>query len=164
MLPNHLLMLTSAFKMLVGASTEFDTYTLLRLQAKSYRLIKNAVSETLHQYKLSVLDWSLLGILFQKPEGSRFVEISSAMGVEPPFVTELITTLKKKSFVKIESDSEDRRAKCILLSKKSTELIPIIEKEIKETLSHLLKDVSSSDFRGYKATMEKMLSNLDKKN
>ena len=100
MLPNHLLMLTSAFKKLVGASTEFDTYTLLRLQAKSYRLIKNAVSETLHQYKLSVLDWSLLGILFQKPEGSRFVEISTTMGVEPPFVTELITTLKKKGFVK----------------------------------------------------------------
>jgi len=96
MLPNHLLMLTSAFKKLVGAFTEFDTYTLLRLQAKSYRLIKNAVSETLHQYKLSVLDWSLLGILFQKPEGSRFVEIATTMGVEPPFVTELITTLKKR--------------------------------------------------------------------
>src|SRR3989344_5515818 len=96
MLPNYLLMLTSAFKKLVGASTEFDSYTLRRLQAKSYRLIKNAVPETLHQYKLSVLDWSLLGLLFQRPEGSRFVEISTAMGVEPPFVTELITTLKKK--------------------------------------------------------------------
>lgn len=154
-------MLTSAIKKLVGASTEFDTYTLLRLQAKSYRLIKNAVTETLHPYKLSVLDWSVLGLLFQKPEGSRFVEISTSMGVEPPFVTELVTILKKKGFVKIENDPEDRRAKCILLSKKSTDLIPTVEQEIKETLSHLLKNVSSADFRGYKTTMEKMLSNLD---
>ena len=87
-------MLTSALKKLVGSSTEFDSYTLLRLQAKSYRLIKNSVSETLSRHGLSVLDWSLLGILFQKPEGGRFVEISQEMGVEPPFVTELVTVLK----------------------------------------------------------------------
>ena len=132
MLPNNLPMLTSAFRKFVSSSTEFDSYTLLRFHAKSYRLIKNVVTETLHKYKLSVLDWSLLGILFQKPEGSRFVEISNEMGVEPPFVTELITILKKKNYVKIEGDHEDHRAKCILLSKKSMETIPTIEKEIKE--------------------------------
>lgn len=156
-------MLTSALKKLVGSSTEFDSYTLLRLQAKSYRLIKNNLSETLRAHKLSVLDWSLLGVLLQKPEGCRFVEISTAMGVEPPFVTELVTILKKKGFVKIENDPEDRRAKSVLLSKKSIELIPSVETEIKETLSFLLGDVSSAEFRGYRTTMEKMLHQLDNK-
>ncbi|KKQ38898.1 MAG: MarR family transcriptional regulator [Candidatus Roizmanbacteria bacterium GW2011_GWA2_37_7] len=155
-------MLTSALKKLVGSSTEFDSYTLLRLQAKSYRLIKNSVSETLSRHGLSVLDWSLLGILFQKPEGGRFVEISQEMGVEPPFVTELVTVLKKKGFVKIENNPEDRRAKYVLLSKKSTDSIPSIEQEIKNILSQLLDGVSSSEFRGYKTTMEKMLKNLNK--
>jgi len=162
-LPNNDRMLTSAFKKLVGFSTEFDSYTLLRLQAKSYRLIKNSVSEVLSKNKLSVLDWSLIGILYKKPEGSRFVEISTIMGVEPPFVTELVTILKKKGFVKIEDDPEDKRAKCVLLTKKSTELIPLVENNIKESLSPLLEDISSSEFRGYQTTMEKLLHNLHKK-
>jgi len=157
-------MLTSALKKLVGLSTEFDSYTLFLLHAKSYRLIKNCVSETLDKHKLSVLDWILLGILFHKPKGCKLIEISISMGVEPPFVTELVAILEKKNFVEIENDPEDRRAKCVLLSKKGEEIIPLVEKEIKKILSQLLDNISSAEFRGYKSTMENMLKNLKNKN
>lgn len=154
-------MLKNAFQRLVGGKTEIETYTLLRLQAKTYRLVKNYVAPILGKHKLSTLDWSMLGLLKNNPKGCRFVDVSTQMGVEPPFVTELVTSIKKAKLIKIDADSEDRRAKIIVLTTKGQDLVQELEKQIEERLDTLLADVSASEFDGYIKMMTALSEKLD---
>ena len=156
-------MLKNALQKLVGGKTDFETYTLLRMQAKTYRLVKNYVSPVLAKYKLSTLDWSLLGLLKEYPEGCRFIQISQQMGVEPPFITELVSSIKKNKLIKTESDPDDKRAKILVLTKKGEELVDVLEKQIQERLLNLLNDVSASDFTGYLNIMNQLSKKIDEK-
>ncbi len=154
-------MLKNALQKLVGNKTDFETYTLLRLQAKTYRLVKNYVSPILQKHKLSTLDWSLLGLLKEYPNGCRFIEISQQMGVEPPFVTELVSSIKKEKLIKTENDPEDRRAKILVLTKKGQDLIDNLETQVEERLLKLLEDAPSSDFTGYINTMQYLSKRIE---
>jgi len=156
-------MLKNALQKLVGGKTDFETYTLLRMQAKTYRLVKNYVSPILTKHKLSTLDWSLLGLLKEYPKGCRFIQISQKMGVEPPFITELVSSIKKNKLIKTENDLEDKRAKILILTKKGEELVDSLEKQIQERLVNLLNDVSSSDFTGYINVMNHLSKKIEEK-
>lgn len=156
-------MLKNALQKLVGGKTDFETYTLLRMQAKTYRLVKNYVSPILAKHKLSTLDWSLLGLLKEYPEGCRFIQISQQMGVEPPFITELVSSIKKNKLIKTENDQKDKRAKILVLTKKGEELVEELEKKIQDRLVNLLNDVSSSDFTGYINIMNHLSKKIDNK-
>lgn len=156
-------MLKNALQKLVGGKTDFETYTLLRMQAKTYRLVKNYVAPVLAKHKLSTLDWSLLGLLREFPQGCRFIQVSQQMGVEPPFITELVSTIKKNKLIKIDNDPDDKRAKILLLTKKGEELVDSLEKQIQERLVNLLNDVSSSDFTGYINTMNHLSKKIEEK-
>lgn len=153
-------MLKSAFQKLVGGKTAFETYVLLRLQAKTYRLVKNYVAPILEQHHLSTLDWSLLGLLKEYPEGCRFIAISQQMGVEPPFITELVTAIKKQGVITIKEDPQDRRAKILLLTTKGEDLVRGLEEEMQKKLEGLFDDVSVSEFQTYLHFMEKMIHKI----
>lgn len=90
------IMLHPALRKFVKQPRSLESFGLLRLQAKSYRMVKSLVSENLKSHHISVLEWTLLGILYESPEGCQFVSLSRLMGVEPPYITELVKGLEEK--------------------------------------------------------------------
>jgi MarR family transcriptional regulator for hemolysin len=155
-------MLKDALQKLVGQKETLKSYDILRLQAKTYRLMRYMVDRLLKEHNLKTLDWSILGLLDARKEGMRFTEIAREMGVEPPFITELISKLEKKSIVTSKDNPQDRRAKLIELTKKGQKKVEEIEKQLYTSMSEFLKEISSNEVATYKNVMNKMETLLEK--
>jgi MarR family transcriptional regulator for hemolysin len=156
-------MLKDAFQKLVGQKDVIKTHDILRLQAKTYRLMRYLVDRNLKIHGLKTLDWTILGLLDEKKEGMRFSEIAQKMGVEPPFITELISKLEKQHIVSAKDNPQDRRAKLIELTKKGQKKVEEIEKEIYKRMNDFMKDISANEIATYKNVMNKMEEYLEKK-
>jgi len=156
-------MLKSAFEKLVRQTPSYESHDLIRLQSKIARLTKNLTEKTLAEFKLSPLQWSIIGIAKTHPQGVRYVTISQRMGVEAPFVTEVVDTLKKKGVLKISTDPEDKRAKVVTLSARGEGLVSEIEKKVKGKIDNTFSDLSSSDIKTYLSTIRKMIEKIEAK-
>jgi DNA-binding MarR family transcriptional regulator len=149
-------MLKNAFQRLVGGKEHIKTYELIRLQAKTYRSLKNYFNTKLENEKLSSLEWSVLGLLHKSENGLRFIEIAQKMGVEPPFITELISQLEKQKLVKTMDNPQDKRAKIVQLSDKGAKKLNSVENNLEEKITNLFSDISASEWQTYRNVMEKI--------
>lgn len=154
-------MLKSAFDKLVNAPSNIKSFDLILQQAKSNRFVKSYTSHILERYDLSTLDWSLLGSIYKEPDGCRFVDISKSMGVEPPFVTELMNDPKLKTYLDIKTDPEDRRAKIVALTNKGKQRVTDIEKRLHASLSKVLSAIPNADMKTYVNVMQKLIDKLE---
>lgn len=149
-------MLKNALQRLVGSKETIKTYELIRLQAKTYRSLKNYFNTKLEDEKLSSLEWSVLGLLAKNLDGMRFIEIAQQMGVEPPFITELISQLEKQRLVKTMDNPQDKRAKIVQLTEKGTKKLTSVEGTLEEKITNLFSDISASEWQTYRNVMEKI--------
>ncbi len=157
-------MLKNALQKLVGQKDSVKSHDVIRLQAKTYRLTKYFFNELLKEHTLSTLDWSILGLLNESQEGIRYTNIAKRMGVEPPFVTELVSKLEKKKMVISKDSPLDKRAKQVLLTKKGHHKLDDIEKAIDTKMNDFFASISSSDLQTYRNVMKKMEDLLEKNN
>ncbi len=149
-------MLKNALQRLVGTKEHIKTYELIRLQAKTYRSLKNYFNTKLLEEKLSSLEWSILGLLHKHEEGLRFIEVAQKMGVEPPFVTELISQLEKQKMIKTMDNPQDKRAKIVQLTDKGIKKLNSVETNLEEKVMNLFSDISASEWQTYRSVMEKI--------
>lgn len=157
-------MLKNPFSHLVGNKESIKTYDLIRLQGKSYRFIKNYVNTALAKEKLTSLEWGILGLLYENDDGQRYIEIAQSMGVEPPFVTELVSKLLKQNLIHTKDSPRDRRAKVLSLSEKGEKRVEAVEKKLEELLLSQFTDISSGEWKTYKEVMNKMIVITEKNN
>ncbi len=149
-------MLKNPFYNLVGHKENIKTYNLIRLQGKSYRFIKNYINEFLSANKLSSLEWGILGLLYENADGMQYREIAQSMGVEPPFITELISKLQKLNVIKIKDSEKDKRSKLVSLTEKGKKHVETIEKNLKEKFTSHLKDISPNEWSDFLDMLRKI--------
>ncbi len=137
-------MFKNALQRLIGTREPVKTYDLLRLQAKSYRLLKNEIDVYLKDYKISALDWMVVGLLHKAHDGLKFGEIATELGVEPPFVTELVNGLEKRHYIAIKESPVDKRSKIVKLTNKAFDIIAVVEKNLQIKLKSINKNISFS--------------------
>lgn len=149
-------MLKNAFQRLVGSKEQIKTYELIRLQAKTYRSLKNYFNTKLQVEKLSSLEWSVMGLIHKTDNGLRFIEIAQRMGVEPPFVTELISRLEKQKLVRTMDNPQDKRAKIVQLTEKGEKKLSSVEQNLEAKITNLFSDISANEWQAYRNVMEKI--------
>lgn len=136
------------------------TYTSGLLWAKAYRILRGKVTETLEKYHLTMTEWALLGKLYDaKDEGVHLADVASALGVEPPLVTTMVSQLEKKGLVGRKEDVRDRRAKFISLTDESRSLVPKIEEAMQKTQTDLLKGLTTEDVATFMKVLESLVKN-----
>jgi DNA-binding MarR family transcriptional regulator len=133
---------------------KFTTYSIGLLQAKSYRVLKNKTSYFLLPYKLSTVDWALLGILYECSEDMYLSEIADVLGVKAPFVTRLITQLEKRKLIIVERSVVDTRAKHMYLTPAGTQLVKTVESKLRVVSRSWITGVSPRDLIGYVRVLE----------
>ena len=138
------------------------TYRLGLLQARAYRILKKSSSDHLVAVDISTLDWALLGLLYDEPKGYRLNKVAELLGVESPFVTEMVKTLKRKGYVEQAVDAKDSRAKILKLTPKGKEFVPILDGSLKKKLRYLLSGASPKDIYGYLKVLEQIIQNENK--
>jgi DNA-binding MarR family transcriptional regulator len=97
-----------------------------------------------------------MGILNDSESGVRFSAIAREMGVEPPFVTELVSKLEKKKLVVIKDSEQDKRAKEVVLTKKGQNRIDALEKALDGELVTFFSSISSGELQTYRQVMKKI--------
>ena len=80
------------------ASYNRKTYRVGLLQAKAYRILKSRTTKILEPFDISTIEWAFLGLLYDKAS-LRTKVAARELGVEAPFITALVSSLKKRSFV-----------------------------------------------------------------
>ena len=140
-------MLKNPFLHLVATKETIKTYELIRLQGKSYRFIKNHVNDALSKGKFSALEWGILGLLYENSEGLRYIEIAKNIGVEPPFITELVSKLLVQNLIHSKDSEKDKRAKVVSLSEKGRKLVASVEKNLEDGLLSKFADISSGKWK-----------------
>lgn len=137
-----------------------STYHLILLQSKSNRIVKTLTSSALKKYKLSYVDWALLGLLFEGQE-LCYGSLAEELGVEPSFVSVLVEGLQKKGYIRQKKNASDKRVKFVALTKKGQSLIPNVEESLRKTLDSVFGSISASDLARFTHVME-LISRLDK--
>lgn len=152
-------MVKKFIKETLGIKTTLTTYGVGLLQAKVYRILKSFTAKVLKKYRISTIEWAMLGLLYENSAGMRYVAIAKEIGVEAPFVSHLVDTLTKKDLIEIQADELDKRAKKVLLNAKGNELVGEVEKVLRQEIKKLLKGASPQGVIGYLKTMEKIVQN-----
>lgn len=137
-------------------------YKLSLLQAKSYRFFKAYTTHILKKHKVSLLDFSLLGIIYDNHE-VRLSDLAQELGVEPPFITVLVEELTKKNYTALVIDKDDKRVKKITLTKKGKTFLEHTENDIKNEMKPLLKGLSVEMYI-YIKVMQTLITNSEKIN
>ena len=131
-----------------------STYENARLQVVGYRAIQNRVNELLSEYDMNTSQWIILGWLYDHPGGLRVTALGEVLEVETPLITALLQPLQARGLVRLNADPTDGRAKLTTLSKKGTQLVPKLEKQLTNHLQHFEASISPAEMRTYFMALE----------
>lgn len=157
-------MLTNPFQRLIGTKESIKTYDLVRDMGRSYRLIKNYLNTILKKDELSSLEWGLLGLLYKNKEGMRYVELAQSMGVEPPFITELISALTRQKLVQYRDSDKNKRAKIVSLTEKGEVKVELIEKKLEESFLSKFAHISNNEWSKYGSVIKQIITQIETEN
>lgn len=147
------------FKKARNAPTLMTTYRVGLVQAKAFRILNMRTVEALEPYGIRPLDWALLGIVFERKEGISPSEIAEILGVKAPHVTSMMVRLKKKGLAQDSVNAEDRRHKSIVLTSEGKTFVPKVERVLRDSMRHLIKDASIKDMLAYVAVLSSIVEN-----
>ena len=134
------------------------TYRVGLLQAKAYRVLKQRTADVLKPHGISTFEWAFVGMLSDK-ESMRSKDAALELGVEAPFVTQMVASLKKKGLVTERKSLEDSRAKAIALSEDGRAFVAKLEPIVRAHMRPLLQNIGVRDLLGYLAVLEKITEN-----
>lgn len=127
---------------------QLATYEAGMLQAAANRNLTAFMSKALASSKITMSEWSLLGILASHGQ-SRPSVIASTMDVKTPMATRLLRSLATKGLVVEVKDSEDQRGKLINLSLKGKKLLNNQEIILRAGMKEYMKGVDRKDLAIY---------------
>lgn len=140
-----------------------STYQIGLLQSKAYRVLNQETAKVLEPYKISPIDWAILGLIYDNQKtGLRFSGLAKELGVEAPFITERSIVLQKLGLITQTTDEKDKRVKYLSLTSKGNDLVPTVDKLLIKAMRPLLDKTTIADLRGYKHVLESIASKSTK--
>jgi DNA-binding MarR family transcriptional regulator len=143
--------------------TGLSTYKIGLLQTKAYRTLNQETAKILKPHGITPVDWALLGLVYESPDGMRLSHLAQELGVEAPFITEQSESLIKQNLIQINPTKEDKRVKLMTLTDQARKMIPKIEKELVANMLPLLKGSTMADLRGYRHVLNNIVNNKPSK-
>jgi len=126
--------------------SELYTYQASILHAKAYRNLKLIKHHTLKSHGLTVMQWSVLGIVNDAGVGGmRTSDIAKELDTTLAFVTTTVNFLEAKGFVTRVTHDSDKRAKMIAVAPEHIELIDSIEQDVRRQLRESIYSRVSRD-------------------
>ncbi len=149
------------FQKIQSIAKNRTTYRVGLLQAKAYRILKQSTAELLKPHGLSTFEWAFVGLLADN-DSMRPKDAAYELGVEAPFVTQMVAGLKKKGLVQEARDKEDTRAKAISLTARGHDVVSKLEPIVRAGIRPLLGSISARDLLGYLTVLETIATNAEK--
>ena len=127
------------------------------------RQIKRKVDEAVSKYNVTAVQCSFIEFINRnRKEGNVYAkDIESRFNMRRATVAEILSLMEKNGLIERKSMSEDARLKEITLTKKSTETINSVEREVKKVEKDLKKDLTEEELQNFMNILEKMSKNLE---
>lgn len=130
-------------------------YEACLLHAKADRALRTVVAEELERYKVTMMEWLLLGVVCGGPEkGLSMSSVANSLDVTLPQVTALVSNLVDLKLVKQKTQAHDRRSRHVVPTVKGKSLLTGIEEGIGVTMRQWLADVPRDNLRVYFETVK----------
>lgn len=110
-------------------------------------------------YDLTAMEWFVLGTIYDahKAGGIRITDLATRFNVKSTYITATVNALKHKNLVNAYVDKEDARARLVVVTKKGTEQVPVIDSELQAATEQLLAGtVNEKDFAAFLHTIKEL--------
>lgn len=129
-------------------------YQACLLHARADRVLRMVVAEGLEQWKLTMMEWLLLGVINEGPDnGITLSDIARRLDVSQPQVTALMNKADKQSLVRQKVQRSDRRSRRVVLSAKGSRLLAEVEAGLSHTIQDWLTELPRDQLQAYMDTV-----------
>lgn len=131
-----------------------EEYLRVSNQMRDYyaKKIKNEFTE----YNFSPNEISILIVLKNNPSITTSTQLKVVLSVSKALVSRSVDALEKKGLVQVETDSNDKRISHIVLTKKSSPIIGLIDEKIQLFNENLFKDIDEKEMKIFKDVLDKL--------
>ncbi len=154
-------MLNEIVRRLLPESYSPTTYGLGILQAKSFRHLKTETAAALKGHGITSVDWAILGVVSESAEGLSLSAISKELGIQAPLVTVRVNRLAAKRLITVAASRADSRQRMAKLSASGKQLLPEIERLLRDRLKPLFRGASVRDLLGYVSVLARIVKNQE---
>lgn len=127
-----------------------NMYDMCLLHARSDRALRSYIASHLHDSKITMMEWLLLGVINEGGvKGSSMSEIAGALHVTLPQVTALVNKLLPLKLVKQKSATTDRRSRLVSLTQKGQLTLQESNKVLEDARAELFKGVDEATLGSY---------------
>ncbi|GAC1603356.1 MAG: hypothetical protein NVS3B29_07800 [Candidatus Saccharimonadales bacterium] len=124
------------------------TYQIGLLQAQAYRNLQEVFRAALDPYELTIPEWSVLGITYDKNE-IGMTELTELLRSKASHPTVLVETLRKRGFLVRVAAPDDKRAKLVRITPAGRAIVEAAEPEMRASMGAALAGIDRGDVQGY---------------
>lgn len=138
-------------------NADMTMYELCLMHARTDRGLRTVVAKQLDEFKVTMMEWLLLGVVVGGPEkGLSMSTVATTLDVTLPQVTALVTNLVKLRLVKQKTQTHDRRSRHVVATNKGKILLGDMEQAIALAMEEWLKDVPREQLAVYLQTVKQL--------
>jgi DNA-binding MarR family transcriptional regulator len=138
-------------------NSKMTMYEICLLHARTDRALRTVVANQLDEFKVTMMEWLLLGVVCGGPEkGLSMSTIAATLDVTLPQVTALVTNLIKLRLVKQKTQAHDRRSRHVVATNRGRILLGDMEQAIARAMEEWLKDIPKDQLDIYFKTIKQL--------
>ena len=142
----------------MGTAPEFTTYQTGLLQPQAYRALKSFMNTRLNEHSLTIMERTLLGCVYDNPEGIRTSELAELFSVETSLITNMVNNLEGRGLVCRQEDPLDRRAKRVMLPSTSKRLMDRVDEMLHSEMRQWVEAIDRRNLLTYQTVLIKLAS------
>jgi DNA-binding MarR family transcriptional regulator len=129
-------------------------YETCLLHARADRALRAAVAGQLEAYKLTMMEWLLLGVVCSgPPAGISMSSAAQTLDVTLPQITALANKLLNLKLIRQKTQTHDRRSRHITPTGKGKTVLEDIEEVLSPAISKLIAELPEDHVEGYVRTI-----------
>lgn len=119
--------------------------------------VSGAFSQRLERYEVSVANWVVLRVLFDR-EALTLKEVGRSIGVDQGALSRMVKRLMVRGLVVRKENPQDRREVAISLTKEGRTLVPKLAREADENDRECFQSLSPRDRAALESTIKALLA------
>ena len=132
-------------------------YEISMQHARADRALRNIIARELEQFKVSMMEWLLLGVVVGGPDkGMSMSSIAASLDVTMPQVSALVGNLIDQKLVKQKALKEDRRTRVVTPTARGKVLLKDMEQATNAALKNSQSKISADDWMAYQRTLTQL--------
>lgn len=139
------------------------TYEAGLVQAKAYRALRVFMSGQLKEHKISMMEWALLGYIYENKQGIRVTDIANHLDVELSLITNMLKDIESRGYVIKAKDPSDGRVRMIVPTETCIKKVDSIEKTLRQEMKIWLSDVRPTQLLTFMTVLDVLSKKIDVK-